>query len=321
MGFWHAHAIKQAGGEITAVLDLDSGAATRLAKKFAGTQIFSNLTELLAAGKLDVLHICTPAESHFELAAAALACGLHVLIEKPMTPTAAEAECLYEFASERRLLICPVHQFLFQRGVKNARTVLPLIGRLLHFEAAFCSAGAEVKKAPDPNSVISEILPHPLSLMQLFAPGCLREDAWITGRPAVGEFRATLTAHGICFSILISMNSRPTASTLRLLGTAGTIHVDLFHGFCVIEPGAVSRWRKIVHPFDLSARILITAGWNLARRAATAEPAYPGLRALIESFYAAISAGTQSPIRREDAVAVAAARELLSGADRPTATQ
>jgi len=133
-------------------------------------------------------------------------------------------------------------------------------------------------------------------------------------RPARGEFRATLTTRQVCFSILISMNSRPTATGLRLLGTRGTVHVDLFHDFCVIESGTVSRWRKIVHPFDLATRSFLAAGGNLALRALTGEVAYPGLRSLIAHFYEAISGHSEPPIRREEAVQIAAVRDVLSNA-------
>lgn len=320
MGFWHAQSIARIGGQIAAVCDVDDEAARRLASRFKGARASTRLEDALERDKIDVLHICTPSSSHFELAAAALTRGIHVLVEKPMTSDCAETGRLYALATEHGVLLCPVHQFPFQRGVRRALAESDRSGQLRHCEATFCSAGGVGRSAGELDAIVAEILPHPLSLMQLFVPGSLREEGWVVSRPARGEFRAMLTARGVCFSILISMHSRPTASALRLLGTAGTIHIDLFHGFCVVEPGAVSRWRKILHPFDLSARTLVTAARNLATRAATAEPAYPGLRPLIESFYAAISAGTQSPIRREDAVEVAVVRDFLTGTNMRTET-
>ena len=312
MGFWHAQNIARVGGEIAAVYDVDDGAARRLASRFKSARASTRLEDVLEQDKIDVLHICTPSATHFELAAAALSRGIHVLVEKPITPSCAETERLYELAAEHRVLLCPVHQFPFQRGVRRALAEFDRIGQLRHFEATFCSAGGAGRSREELDEIVAEILPHPLSLMQPFAPGSLREQGWVVSHPAAGEFRATLTARDICFSILISMNSRPTATTLRLLATAGTIRVDLFHDFCVIEPGKVSRWRKIVRPFDLSSRTLFAAGGNLATRALTMELAYPGLRTLIERFYAAISARSEPPIRREDAVEIAALCERLA---------
>lgn len=312
MGYWHARAITRAGGKVVAVCDLDLTAARRLASSCRVDRIASSLGDLIRDDGISVLHICTPIETHFELAATAIAQGLHVVVEKPLTPGAREAEDLYDLAEQHRVLLCPVHQFMFQPGVHQALSELENIGELRHLEMTFCSAGGVGRAADGLDEIVAEILPHPLSLMQLFVPGSLGEQGWSVNRSAVGEFRATLTAGSVGFSILVSMQSRPTTSALRLLGTAGTIHVDLFHGFCVVEPGNVSRWRKIAHPFDLSARTLLTAGRNLAARAAAAEPAYPGLRALIRSFYAAIAGGTESPIARGDVVAVARARDFLA---------
>jgi predicted dehydrogenase len=312
MGFWHARNIARVGGEVAAICDVDHAAAQRLASRFKSARSSNRLEETLERDKIDILHICTPLSSHFELASAALSRGIHVLIEKPMTPHCAETERLYELAAEHKVLLCPVHQFPFQRGVRRAFEQFARIGQLRHFEATFCSAGGAGRRGEELGEIVAEILPHPLSLMELFAPGSLREKSWIVTRPAYGEFRATLTAGDICFSILISMNSRPTATTLRLLGTRATTHVDLFHGFCVIEPGTVSRWRKIIHPFDFSMRTLIAAGLNLMGRATTRDIAYPGLRPLIQRFYTAVASGSKSPIERDKAIEIAVARDLLT---------
>jgi len=312
MGFWHAQSIARVGGEVAAVCDVDDAAARSLANRFKSAHASTRLEDVLEQEKIDILHICTPLSSHFELAATALSRGTHVLIEKPMTPHCAETEQLYARAADNRVLLCPVHQLPFQRGVRRALAELGKIGQLRHFEAIFCSAGGAGGSREELDQIVAEILPHPLSLMQLFAPGTLSEKPWVVTRPAPGEFRATLTAQGICFSILISMNSRPTASTLRLLATAGTIHVDLFHGFCVVEPGKVSQWRKIIHPFDLSLRMLTAAGLNIFQRGLAWDLAYPGLRPLIQRFYAAIASGEQAPIPRDDAIQIASVWDLLS---------
>jgi predicted dehydrogenase len=311
MGFWHAKNIARAGGEVAVVYDVNNGAAQRLVSRFKSARASTRLEDALDRDKIDVLHICTPSGTHFDLAAAALANRIHVLVEKPMTVHCAESDRLYELAAEHRALLCPVHQFPFQRGVRRALAEFGRIGQLRHFEATFCSAGGAGRSREELDDVVAEILPHPLSLMQLFAPGSLREEGWLVTRPAPGELRTTLSARDICFSILISMNSRPTTSALHLFGTMGTIHIDLFHGFCVIEPGMVSRWRKIVRPFDLSSRILFTAGGNLLKRALRKELAYPGLRNLIECFYSAVSAHSEPPIRPAEAIQIVAICERL----------
>ena len=310
MGRWHATNVARAGGEVAAVCDVDLRAAQRLARSHRA-RVYAQIADALAAGKIDIVHVCTPLSEHFEPASAALSRGVHVLIEKPMAVDRHQTERLYQLAGEHRALLCPVHQFVFQRGVQQALAELPRIGQLRHFEATFCSAGGAGKSGQELDDIVSEILPHPLSLMNLFVPGSLREQNCAVHRPEAGEFRATLSAHGIWCSILISMSNRPTTAALSLRGTEGTTHVDLFHGFSILEPGAVSKWRKISRPFDLSLRTFAAAGANLFQRAVRRELAYPGLREIIRAFYKAVASGRPPPVKDSDAIEIAGARDLL----------
>jgi predicted dehydrogenase len=311
MGYWHAKALTQVGGRVSAVFDLNLAAAQKLAAKFTGAQACDNFGELLGQQKIDVLHICTPTASHFELAASALKRGVHVLVEKPLTPTAEESEALHDLAAERGLQLCPVHQFPFQSGVLELQRRLGELGDILHVQAQFCSAGAVGKRDDEVDTIVADILPHPLSLMQSLLPGRIAAANWTVLRSGLGEFQAVSAEAGTTFSIVVSMNTRPTSTTLRLLGSKGTAHVDLFHGFAVFEPGAVSRWRKIAHPFDLAGRTLVGASGNLLARAFRSEAAYPGLRSLIGGFYTALSGKGACPISRTDASVVANVRDRL----------
>lgn len=65
--------------------------------------LFTDWREMLGAGGLDAVLIATPHAAHYEQAHAALECGLHVLLEKPMTVRASEARALAELASRRGL--------------------------------------------------------------------------------------------------------------------------------------------------------------------------------------------------------------------------
>ena len=117
---------------------------------------------------------------------------------------------------------------------------------------------------------------------------------------------------GVTISILISLQSRPTQSTLKIFGSEGTIHLDLFHGYAFIEPGAVSKERKILRPFDLAARRLAAASINLGKRALIREPAYPGLTRLTTEFYEAVRTGRPAPISTEAMLNVARVRDILA---------
>ena len=116
---------------------------------------------------------------------------------------------------------------------------------------------------------------------------------------------------GVTASILISLQARPTQCTLKIFGATGTIHLDLFHGYAFIEPGAVSKERKILRPFDVAARRLVAASINLGKRALSREPAYPGLTRLVTEFYEAVRTSQSSPISTEGMLNIARVRDIL----------
>lgn len=305
MGRWHAVAAERAGGRVVAIVDTDADAAQRLAKNYVDAQTAAEV------GDVQVVHICTPLATHVELAERAIEAGRHLLIEKPLAPTATETERLLRRASERGVLLCPVHQFAFQDGVLAAREWLPRLGRLVHIESTFYSAGGEGCDGEQLDAIVADILPHPLSLMQMFLPGGLTENNWTSLRPGQGELRALGEINGVSLSIFISMNARPTVANFQITGTNATICLDLFHGYAWMESGRVSRARKIVHPFERAIKSFSAAAINLGRRTMRGETAYPGLQRLVRCFYQAVRQQLQPPISREATLAVARARDRL----------
>jgi predicted dehydrogenase len=243
----------------------------------------------------------------------ALEAGSHVLVEKPLADTTEATAELIELATKKDRLLCPVHQFLFQPGFRRAFDLLEHVGPLLHVNTVACSAGAETGAfADDPDALIAEIVPHPLALLARLFPGM--QVSWQAQHPRPGELRATTTIDSTSVGVLVSAAGRPTANALRLIGARGSIEVDLFHGFAVLEHGDVSRLHKIAYPFARSGATLVAASANLAQRAVRREPAYPGLRELIGQFYAAAHGLAASPISAREIVAVAVARDALIAA-------
>ena len=70
-------------------------------------EVVSTLAELLA--KVDVVDVVTPTFSHHDVVAAALEAGRHVLSEKPLALTVAEARELVELAERKALVLFPAH--------------------------------------------------------------------------------------------------------------------------------------------------------------------------------------------------------------------
>ena len=113
-------------------------------------------------------------------------------------------------------------------------------------------------------------------------------------------------------SILVSMHGRPTVNRALLIGTTGTVEVDLFHGYAITHRGRVSRTQKVAQPFVRAARLAGGAAMNLARRGLRRQPAYPGLQELVAQFYRAAQKGGASPISVAETLAIARALDRLT---------
>ncbi|MDT0566901.1 Gfo/Idh/MocA family oxidoreductase [Streptomyces sp. DSM 3412] len=85
---------------LAAVCGRDADAVRAMADRhgWAGTE--TDWRQLIARDDIDLVDICTPGDSHAEIALAALAAGKHVLCEKPLANTVAEAERMAVAAEE-----------------------------------------------------------------------------------------------------------------------------------------------------------------------------------------------------------------------------
>ncbi len=98
-----------------------------------GVALHTTLGEMIAAGGIDAVVLCTPPQVRYALVREALLAGLHVFMEKPPTQTVAETQDLARIAAEtgRTLLaswhsmfsaaVAPARQILAERGMRAMR--------------------------------------------------------------------------------------------------------------------------------------------------------------------------------------------------------
>lgn len=109
---------------------------------------------LLASGPLDFVDICTPTATHLELATWALAQGFHVLCEKPVATSRAEASAIAAAATAAQRVVVPCHQYRYNPAWRTLRQWLDegRIGRwhLAQFEVhrPAADAGTAVSGTP-----------------------------------------------------------------------------------------------------------------------------------------------------------------------------
>ena len=94
----------------------------------------------LGGGPIDFVDVCTPTSSHVALSLWALSQGYHVLCEKPVAVTRAEAAALAAAAKTARRVLMPCHQYRFNPVWRRVKGWLDeeLIGRWYLAEFRVC---------------------------------------------------------------------------------------------------------------------------------------------------------------------------------------
>lgn len=142
--------------ELVGICDVDAAAGTALAESLH-TEFFADHRGLI--GRVDAVTIAATTSAHYELARFFLERDVHVLVEKPMTRTAAEAAVLTELAEARGLKLQVGHVERFNPALLSARENLTDVRFIeCHRLAPFTPRGADV-------NVVLDLMIHDLDVM------------------------------------------------------------------------------------------------------------------------------------------------------------
>ena len=261
MGSAHAGQIlagKIPGCELAAVCDADE---TRLAK-FPAALRFGQAEALMDSGRVDAVLIATPHFAHVPLGIAALARGLHVLVEKPIAVHKADALCLLAAAASAKTSgtsssAPPVFAAMFnQRTDPRYRRLRALLqsGELgavrriawtvtdwFRTHAYYQSGGWRATWAGEGGGVLLNQCPHNLDLWW-----------WLFGQPAkVRAFCGLGRRHPIEVEDEVSAYLEYTDGTTGVFVTStgeapgvNRLEVAAERGRVVLEAGTLSYWRN-----------------------------------------------------------------------------
>lgn len=86
--------------QVVAFCDIIKERAEAAAEQYGGADaaVYTDYQELLKDASIDIVHVLTPNDAHAEISIAALEAGKHVMCEKPMAKTAADAKRMAEAA-------------------------------------------------------------------------------------------------------------------------------------------------------------------------------------------------------------------------------
>lgn len=129
----HAHPTARLAG----VVDIEPSRAADAARKNGGIRWTTDLSEALAWPDVDAVIACTPNHTHADVGLTVAAASKHLLMEKPLATTVADAHRLVEEFADRGLRLSPAHIHRYTDYGRSVRAAIasgavgsPRVGRL-----------------------------------------------------------------------------------------------------------------------------------------------------------------------------------------------
>ena len=310
---------KMASIELVAVCDLFEYLLRETAQRFAIPKYYLDYTEMLVSSQPDVVHICTPPRTHFELAKTALDHGSHVYVEKPVTLTLAETDVLLEMADKMGLAVCAGHNRIFDTTYLRAKKLIDdgTIGELVHMETHYgyslnTPIGQQIKSNPEhwitqlPGQLFQNNISHSLSMIGQFIGSAPEVHALATDLRNNGaikdELRVSILGERCTAQLVFTSNATPMMHIIRFYGTQKYLEYDMLQKTLIVKapqglPGVFGNLKSTFN----SARQYIAHGFrNFGRFAVGREQFFTGMQILFDSFYTALRKGEPLPVSHDD---------------------
>ncbi|HTU98876.1 MAG TPA: Gfo/Idh/MocA family oxidoreductase [Solirubrobacteraceae bacterium] len=167
LGYWGPNLLRVLGDNLDAkvrwICDLDSERLAKYRRRHPGARVTTRIERVLADPAVDAVIIATPVNTHYDLAAQALAAGKHVFVEKPLAPSSELADDLAEMAAAReRILMCG-HTFLYSPPVRAIKRMINegKLGDIYFISSSRVNLGLHQRDV----SVIWDLGPHDFSIL------------------------------------------------------------------------------------------------------------------------------------------------------------
>jgi predicted dehydrogenase len=165
-GYWGPQLIRNFSempeAALAGVADSSPDRLQYVRQRYPGVPVYQDYRELLETD-VDAVVIATPIETHFALAREALRAGKHVLVEKPLALSVADAASLIGIARVMDRTLMSGHTFLYNPAVVELRRLVQSgeLGRIFYVDAARLSLGLFQRHV----NVIWDLAPHDISIL------------------------------------------------------------------------------------------------------------------------------------------------------------
>jgi predicted dehydrogenase len=166
-GYWGPNLVRNfaetAGARVVCVSDRRRERLDAAAGRYPSVRVSTDYRDLVADPAVDAVAIATPVSTHHDLAMAALEAGKHVLVEKPIAATSAQAERLIEEAARRGLILMVDHTFVYTGAVMKMRELARggELGDIYYYDSVRINLGLFQHDV----NVLWDLAVHDLSIM------------------------------------------------------------------------------------------------------------------------------------------------------------
>ncbi|MDY3618235.1 Gfo/Idh/MocA family protein [Agathobaculum sp.] len=132
----HLDAALQNGMRVSALCDISRDSIARVSEKFglSGAVHYTDYRQMLAENPPDLVTVATGSGMHAQMTLDCLEAGCHVIVEKPMALSLADADRMIALAEKKHLQLCVCQQNRFNKAVQRIRRAVEdgSFGRLYH---------------------------------------------------------------------------------------------------------------------------------------------------------------------------------------------
>jgi predicted dehydrogenase len=165
-GYWGPNLVRNIveRGEfrLMGLCERDPARAIDFSRRYPAGNVEHELDPLLLDPRVEAVSIATPPRTHYDLARRALEAGKHVMVEKPLACSSAEAEELIELAARAERVLMPGHTFVYSPPVNKVRELIQSgeLGDVYFITSSRMNLGLY-----QADGVISDLAPHDLSIL------------------------------------------------------------------------------------------------------------------------------------------------------------
>ncbi|CAN5597055.1 Gfo/Idh/MocA family oxidoreductase [soil metagenome] len=277
--------------QLVAVADINQNSANAFAEPF-GAKSFSDYKTLAEKAEFDAVIIATPPNSHPEIAEFFMNRGKHVLCEKPLCLSVAEARAMIETAEKTGVVFTMATKFRYCEDVVKAKAILAsgVLGEIVQFENAFTakvdmSKRWNSKKEISGGGVLIDNGTHSVDIIRYFLGAItdvLALETSGTQNLSVDENVKLLakTENGIAASVDLTWGiNKELPNFISIYGRDGTLHIG---------------WRESKYKLNSSP------DWTVF---GTGYDKVQAFRSKLENFRNAIVSGEELLTKPEDALA------------------